>query len=93
MCQECFDDLHGDCKRERNDEFACVNCDIRSADVLKGTGMSANSARIHGEYCGRQRTDNPSIIGDNHDETDGVGARWHSARDGSDDLYLPLTQK
>ncbi len=34
-CQECFDELHGDCKREQNDEFACVNCDIRSADALK----------------------------------------------------------
>ncbi len=54
--------------------------------------MSANSAGIHEEYCGRQRADNPSVIGDNHDETESVGTQWHSAQDDSDDLFLPLKQ-
>ena len=92
MCQECFDELHGDCKQRQNDEFACVNCDIRSTDVLRGTGMSGNSASIHEEYCGCQRTDVPSVIADNHDETESVGTQWHSAQDDSDDLFLPLKQ-
>jgi len=88
MCQESVDELHGVCKQEHNDEFSCVNCDIRSADVLKGSSMSANSARIHEEYCGCQRTDHSTIIGDNHDDSDSVGTKWHPAQDDSDDLYL-----
>ncbi len=98
MCKECFDDLHGDCGRRFapgqsiDDEFTCGNCDIRSTEVPSGTGMSGNSARLHEEYCGCPRTGVPSVICDNHDETESVGTQWYSCQDDSVDLFLSLKQ-